>query len=93
MTPAEKCAENKPRRKVRSTKVVRSCRMYPWNCTLSEERQRLRLALSDVAKAVGMSITGVFQIEKGCEPSLKSAVKIAAFFGKSVDEMWTLKRK
>lgn len=83
MTPAETLSQSKPRptRKPTTHPVV-------WQCSVREERERLRLSCREVADAVGMSYVGYWQVERGSDPKLTTAWKLAEFFGKPIDELW-----
>jgi DNA-binding XRE family transcriptional regulator len=48
----------------------------------------LRLSFDEVAKALKLSRTAYWQIEKGGDPMLTTALRIAAFYGKPVTELW-----
>lgn len=81
MTPAEKLA---------SKKKPRGKRVYTAHkgCAVAEYRLLLGLTIRDVATATGMSNAFICQVEHGCEISLTNARKLAAFFGKGIDELW-----
>ncbi len=87
-SPAELLAEKKtwqrpPRN--RSNYV----RKTTWRVVVRELRESMRLSLDDVAKAVGLSKTCYWQIEQGVDLRVTSARRIATFFGKSIEELWT----
>lgn len=84
-SPAETLSENKPRRKLR---VKTYTRKFPWLCRITELRHKLRISLDDVAKEVGISKTALWQIEHGTDPMLTTAKKLAAFFGKVIEDIW-----
>lgn len=63
----------------------------PSNCRLRAVREQLGLSLNEVAKAVGISNVGLYQIECGHGTRLGSARKLSAFYGKSIDELWPTK--
>lgn len=86
MTPAEKLAKAKPRRKLRAKPYERKA---PWKCAITAMRHELRISLDDVATAVGIAKTTLWQIEHGTDPMLTTAVKLAEFFGKSVEHLWS----
>jgi DNA-binding XRE family transcriptional regulator len=88
VTPAEKLSAAKPWRKKPSgaSHYDRKC---PWKCQCRAIREGLRLSLRDVADKVGLSPTGLHQIEQGTDPLLTTAVRLAAFFGKEISELWT----
>ena len=85
-SPAERLAKTIKLRKYRrgacSVKLV-------WNCDLRARREKLFLTMRDVAKAVGLSVTGYYAIEHGSDPQLTSAVKLAEFFAVPVETLWT----
>ena len=85
MTPAEKLSKSKPRRKLGTKPYERKA---PWNCGITSLRHALRISLDDVATAVGISKTALWQIEHGTDPMLTTAAKLATFFGRSIEEIW-----
>lgn len=89
MTPAERLAKAKPYRTRKGEGNDPSPPRYAvWKCTLRERRESLRLSLRDVAAAVGLSVTGYWQIEKGGDVMLTTARRIAAFFGMPIEQLW-----
>ena len=57
-----------------------------------ERRQRLGLTQEDLARAVGVSRQSIISIERGRYiPSLPLALKMAAIFGCSTDELFRLR--
>jgi DNA-binding XRE family transcriptional regulator len=84
-TPAEKLSKVRPWRRAPRNKARRYGR---WDCRIRQTREPLRLSLRTVAEAVGLSVTALHQIEHGGDPQLTTARKLAAFFGKSVEELW-----
>ncbi len=91
MTPAEKLSAAKPWRRSPRNKV--SPRKRFWNTRLREVREELRISLKDVAKAVGMSVTAIWQLEMGTDPMLSTARKLASFYGMDVWVLWPSRRK
>lgn len=83
MTPAEKLSQSKPSKTLKPTNHPRV-----WRCAVRSERERLRLSLDEVAEAVGMSKCGLWQVERGSDPMLTTAWKLAAFFGMPIDDLW-----
>lgn len=61
--------------------------------SLKQLRTDLGLTGLEVAKEMGMSDGGYSRIELGYGVSLGLAMKIAEFFGKSVDEIWQIDRE
>lgn len=56
-----------------------------------EYRRGIKLTQQDLAKAMGVSRQTIISIERGkYVPSLPLALKIAAYFGCSTDEMFKL---
>lgn len=86
LSPAQKLAKSKPTRKLRSLAVKRQA---PWVCLITAMRHDLRISLDDVAKATGISKTALWQIEHGTDPMLTTAHKLAVFFGKTFDQLWS----
>ncbi len=86
LTPAEELAARKPPRKAPGSK--RLAQPIVWRCRVREFRESLRLSMRDVAQAIDLSPTGLFQIEHGTDPQLTTARRLAAFFGRSVEELW-----
>lgn len=82
-SPAEKLAAKK-RRKL----PTRSHPAGPMKCLLLKNRRELGLSTRDVATALPMSVAGYNRIERGHDPMLSTARKLAAFFGKTVEEIW-----
>jgi DNA-binding XRE family transcriptional regulator len=90
MTPAEKLASLKPWRREPRNGVYRR---VVWDCKVREIRESLRVSIRDVAKAVKMSVTALWQIEMGGETTLSTARKLTVFFGKTVEELWPKKAR
>lgn len=86
-TPAQLLAERKTPKQSRPIKPNAS-RKSPWNCCLRRLREELGLSLDDVAKAVGMSKAGYWELEKGGDPMLTTAHKLSEFFGKTTCDIW-----
>lgn len=51
------------------------------------------LTLRQIAKDINTSDSTVFEAEYGCDVTLVVARKFAAFYGKSVDELWPVKHQ
>lgn len=83
-SPAEKLAEKKAAAKKPSMgrKVVFD------KVLLQDLRTVLGLSLRDVERATGVSNCSILDAERGSELSLSSALKLAQFYGKSVEEIW-----
>lgn len=83
MTPAEKMAasrKKKPLRPLRAAGVHR--------CQLRNLRHELGLTIRDVAEGIEMSTAGFHAVESGADVRLTTMRKLAAFFGKTIDEIW-----
>lgn len=85
-TPAERMAAAKVHRPKPPTADRQ--RKVCWVCRIAEVRERLGLTTEDVASATGISSTSIWAIEKGVNPRLTNARRIATFFGMTVEEMW-----
>lgn len=82
MSPAEKLASMKPKRKSRNNST------HPDN-HLREIRLAIGLTQREVGDETGLSNAFICQAEKGSEISLSNALRLASFFGKAVEEIWT----
>ena len=85
MTPAEKLAAKKPKRKPNS-------RHGKLHCRLRELRQRAGLNQRDAAKAVGITQCSLSIIENGGGLSLTKALALAIFYDTDPREIWKAKR-
>lgn len=90
MTPAEKLAAAKPRKRPRRN-VSEKWENVPLKCTLRIIREKLNLSLRDVADAVGLSVSGMHAIEHGRDVQMTTALRLAEFYGVDVNEIWKLK--
>ena len=85
-SPAQQLAETiKRERPARNTKPLRKA---VWDCVIRAERERLELTLDDVAEAVGITKAGLSVIERGSDPMLTTARKLAVFYGMTTDDLW-----
>ena len=91
MSAASELAEKKAWRRKPRNKSTRKAGL--WECQLRKKREGLRLSMRDVAGALGLSVTGYWQIEHGGDPMLSTALKIADFFGCSVPDLWPTRVK
>ncbi len=88
LTPAEKLASRKQWKRPKRNPPAKSERVL-WTCKLAECRESLNLNMHETAKAVGLSSSAYFRIEKGyADVCLSNAMKLAQFFGKTVYELW-----
>jgi DNA-binding XRE family transcriptional regulator len=51
------------------------------------------LTLEDVARHVGVSVPTLSRIERGADVSLELALRLAQFYEKPVEEIWTVREK
>jgi DNA-binding XRE family transcriptional regulator len=59
------------------------------NCKVKELRKSLGLTQQDVALAVGVTRPTVWAAERGWEITLTTALAVARFFGRPVEEIWS----
>lgn len=59
-----------------------------WHCTIRERRRALNLTIRDIANDVGLTTSAISVIERGSDPQLSTASKLAAFFGVSIQDLW-----
>ena len=87
MTPAEKLAAKRaatpPARK--PTQPIKLL------CNLKRKRKELGLTLYDVADALGTTHVSVLRAERGEKVCLTTALRLAEFYGVSVNDIWKLK--
>lgn len=84
MTPAEKAAKSKAKRKPPFRRAVK----FPDN-PLRAMREKLGLSLRDVENETGVNNVTLFSAEAGCEIILTSALALARFYGLSVEGIWS----
>jgi DNA-binding XRE family transcriptional regulator len=85
VTPAEQLAESKKSTAPERPKPVRA---KIFQCRLRELRTALGLTQEDVALTISRNRFTILLIEGGKGPTLDTAMKIARFFGKTVEEIW-----
>lgn len=89
MTPAEKLAAKK-KAAPQLPKLSMSLRSAPWaGNPLLKLREGLKLSTRAVADSVGLSPAAYWLIEQGADLKLTSALRIAAFYGLDVAEIWS----
>lgn len=92
MTPAETLAATLNRTNGTATKRGRVKFRFPV-CRLREMREALHLNVASVAKAIGVTPQAVYCIEGGQNLSLHTARKLAAFYGKAIEEIWPMEEQ
>ena len=55
---------------------------------LRAHRRQQGLTGADVASQLGLHLNTISRIERGAAPSLEAALKVAAFYGVRVEEIW-----
>lgn len=60
-------------------------------CRLLELRIKLGLSQQDVAKSTGVSGATICRAEHGMEVGLDTAFRLAKFFGKPIEQIWSRK--
>jgi len=88
-SPAQQLAEVV--RRERPARNHKQLRKSVWDCRIRAERERLELTHDDVAKAVVITKAGLSVIERGSDPMLTTARKLAAFYGMTTDSLWRTK--
>lgn len=79
-------------KKTSSKEIRRHKRERVFDCKIAELRGEYEdLSQYKLAKAVGISISTLCDIESGCGTSLDIAQRLAAAFGKSIDEVFVRK--
>lgn len=87
MTPAEQAAKKKGKKPFRTAKGVDA----KLNCRLREFRDALGLSQREVATGADISYAVICRAEHGMEVWVGTALRIAKFFGKSIEEIWSRK--
>ena len=94
MTPAETLAATKQRKRPkRNPPSLKMPRKIVWVTTVRDARERLNLSMRDVARSLGMSLSGYWCIELGADVNLTNAVKISEFFELSVASLWPARKE
>jgi DNA-binding XRE family transcriptional regulator len=88
-SPAQRLAETVRRERPARNKSPQ--RKAVWDCHIRDMRERLELTLDDVAEAVGITKAGLSVIERGSDPMLTTARKLAVFYGMPIDALWITK--
>lgn len=60
----------------------------PFAQRLRAVRMHLGLSMLDVSRETGLSYTAVRNADIGRDVTITTALRIAAFFGRSVEELW-----
>lgn len=88
MTP-QKETKREPR-KLKKTSWHRQIK--PLDCILRDMRIAKNLKLIEVGKATGIDIATIARIEHGFDCSLSRAIKLAEFYGATVDNVWHIEK-
>ncbi len=83
MTPAETVAKEKKRLAPKKEMGLA--------CQMVKLRKQLNLTQMDVSLGSGIAQFTVLNMEKGKGCTLKNAFRIARFFGKPIEEIWSIK--
>lgn len=83
MSPAEKLAK-----KIKSKRRQIRARIGIIDCKVRDLRHSLGLSTQAAAQGCGMSIANFNRVERGGDVQMTSAKKLAAFFGKPIEELW-----
>lgn len=86
-TPAEKLSQSKKSK--RSPRKLR--KSGPLVCDLRDRRLALSLSSQDVASALKISVGNFNRIERGGEVGVVRALRLARFFGTTVEAIWKLR--
>lgn len=86
MTPAEKLAKKKTRKRAARNQANRLLGIH--RCNIREIREAIGITVSDAAKGAGITPAGMSVIERGSDVTLSTMKKLARFYGKSFDELW-----
>ena len=60
------------------------------DCRLKEERSKLGITQKQLADGIGISERSIINIESGRAPSLPTAIRLAAYFQLSVEQLFQL---
>jgi DNA-binding XRE family transcriptional regulator len=94
MTPAEKMAQDKKNRVGQERQERwRMSRQVIFNCKIREMREGLGLSSRDVGKGAGVGHVNVTRAESGYGVNLHTAMKLAKFFGKKIEDIWSLREE
>lgn len=92
LSPAEMLAAQKKLNPQPYGKLVRRYKCV-WVCKIKDMRNALGLSLRDIEQATGINNVTLSFIERGAEPTLSNAYRLAEFFGKPLNEIWPEKIK
>jgi len=90
-----KISDIKPTKKKSGPKSLRLSRSQNIRLlvNLRAIRDKFGLSLRDVTKATGLSISTLNRTERGAEPSLEIALRIAQVYECPIEQIWSLRRK
>lgn len=88
-SPAERLAAQKRKPVVSPVAGVKRFRRQRVVCAMRRHRKRLDLTLNDVFAATGVNTMQLSLYENGkVEPKVLTAIKLAAFYGVPVSDLW-----
>lgn len=91
MTPAEKLAKAKNRKKKTPWgERTKEKRPTLFATGAKELRTELGLTQTEVAEAIGTTTSSIISAEMGFDMYLSTALKLAAFYGRTVEQIWSL---
>jgi len=85
-TPAEKLAA-----KVKNPSRGRMAIHYTLDgrcCLASGQREAVGLTQAIVSREIGIALSTLSKIERGDSPTLRTAFKLADFYGMTIEELW-----
>lgn len=87
LTPAQKLAASKAAKREKKQPSRKRGRIA-LACGVAALRKTLGLSNGEVAESVGVSAQTLYVMEHGGEIRLTIALKVAAFYGKTIEELW-----
>ena len=91
MKTLEEVKRDQVRRRLRATRHGRPLSdrvLGPLNCQIRALRRAHGLTMTDVARAIELSVPALSFIERGRPPTLATARKLCVFFEESVERLW-----
>lgn len=69
-------------------KKINKPRLRRWVCHLRYYREAKGLSIGDLASETGISGSTIFEIEKGVDVKLSTALLLTAYFKLEIGELW-----